>query len=93
MQGQFGESKMRPPFAVVEQGYPRMKDFPIAKLYESIGWKGLIEQPQWRNTCATRMCIALAHAGVMVAPAFQLIVAAASARLAAPSAGCPDSRG
>lgn len=57
---------MKPSFAALQAGYPTRKDYSMAKLYESIGWSDVVDKPAWQDTCATRMSIALGHAGVNV---------------------------
>lgn len=55
---------MKPAFSVVNLHYPTRADFPIARLYESIGWEDLTNDMRYRNTCATRLSIALIRSRV-----------------------------
>lgn len=55
---------MKPSYAHLKASYPRLPEYPIAKLYDTIGWSDLKNMDAYRNTCATRMSLALLKAGV-----------------------------
>lgn len=55
---------MRPPFAVLMSHYPHSEIREV--LYKQIGWDDVIHHPAFQDTCAIRMSIALAGAGVPI---------------------------
>ena len=57
---------MRPPFHTLERNYPRHDDIDKAQLFHEIGWDDLIDNPDYDNTCAIRMSLALIKSGVLV---------------------------
>ncbi|WP_306391149.1 T6SS effector amidase Tae4 family protein [Telluria beijingensis] len=55
---------MKPLFAVLNQHYPRHES--KENLYRRIGWADVIQHPGFNDTCAIRMSVGLAGAGVPV---------------------------
>lgn len=53
---------MRPMFAALWRHYPRTDT--KEKLYEQLGWSDIINHPGYKDTCAIRMSLGLAGAGV-----------------------------
>jgi hypothetical protein len=53
---------MKPLFAVLRSYYPRTES--QAQLFTAIGWADLLGKPEYRDTCAIRMSVALLAAGV-----------------------------
>lgn len=53
----------KPSFLTLWNNYPMAEQ---AEFFRSIGWDDLIGNPVWENTCAMRMSVCLAHAGVSV---------------------------
>jgi Type VI secretion system (T6SS), amidase effector protein 4 len=53
---------MKPLFAVLNNHYPRSQEREV--LYTGLGWPDLIAHPGYRDTCAIRMSVGLAAAGV-----------------------------
>jgi hypothetical protein len=58
----------RPPFAVVDAAFPRKDKVPGTMLYQSIGHPEYATDGRMFNTCAVRLSIALAAAGVAIQP-------------------------
>lgn len=58
---------MKPLFAVLKANHMGRTILP-AQVYEAIGHLGLEEKPEWANTCAVRMSVALIAAGVKIRP-------------------------
>ena len=65
----------RPPYSVLRAYYPDPYNVPAEELWQSVGHPEHVSNPQWVNTCAIRMSIALASVGVFVPNAY-LVVAA-----------------
>lgn len=57
---------MRFTFKALTEGYDRYNKLDTKALYESLGWNDLIGKPEWANTCAVRMSLALLECGVNV---------------------------
>lgn len=57
---------MRPSFDIMFKSYPRRKEHLREALYESLGWPDLKANPAFRDTCAIRLSVALAGAGVAI---------------------------
>lgn len=57
---------MKPSFYAVSQAYPRKPEYQKAQLFHMIGWDDLINNGNYDNTCAIRVNIALASAGMLI---------------------------
>ncbi|WP_426176646.1 T6SS effector amidase Tae4 family protein [Massilia sp. TWR1-2-2] len=57
---------MKPRFAAVAAGYPTSPPHDTAALFSIIGWEDLVTNGNYENTCAIRVSIALASAGVRI---------------------------
>ena len=58
---------MKPLFAVLKANH--MGSAMVAsQVYEAIGHPGLDQKPEWANTCAVRMSVALIAAGMKIMP-------------------------
>lgn len=55
-----------PDFATLLANFPRREQLDTAALYAELGWIDLIDQEAFRNTCATRMSLALTKSGLRV---------------------------
>lgn len=55
---------MKPSFTTLMQHYPASELREV--LYKQIGWSDVIDHPGFKDTCAIRMSIALAYAGVPI---------------------------
>lgn len=55
---------MKPPFMVLMARYPKSEL--RQELYKQIGWDDVVNHPAFQDTCAIRMSIALAGAGVPI---------------------------
>ncbi len=55
---------MKPPFATVRAHFPKRDRIDTAALYAELGWVDLVHNEAFRNTCATRMSLALVKSGV-----------------------------
>ncbi len=53
-------------FADLWKSYPSDDEYPFESLYKELGWDDLISKPEWRNTCAVRVHIALLRSGIHV---------------------------
>jgi hypothetical protein len=51
-------------FAQLWNNYPDPDTYPHGKLFDSIGWGDLKDNPKYENTCAIRMSICLIKSGV-----------------------------
>lgn len=65
----------RPPYTVLRVHYPDPYNVSAEELWQWVGHPKNAENPQWANTCAIRMSLALAGVGVFVPNAY-LVVAA-----------------
>lgn len=52
--------------------YEKYNAMTTDELYTSLGWDDLIGRPEWANTCAVRMSLALLEAGVDLAGRVQV---------------------
>jgi hypothetical protein len=57
---------MRPSFDIMFKSYPRRRDYVRDALYDSLGWPDLKSNPAYHDTCAIRLSVALAGAGVAI---------------------------
>ena len=57
---------MKPNYQILRQGYPLRSELQKEALYESLGWSDLIKHPGYADTCAIRMSVALAGAGIAI---------------------------
>lgn len=57
---------MKPSFSVLKQNYPLKKEVDRAVLFKEIGWHDLIDNPNFTNTCAIRVSVALLRSGVPI---------------------------
>lgn len=55
---------MKPSFAVLERHYPRKSRVSTTELFNDIGWGDLATNPNFANTCAVRLSVALVKSGV-----------------------------
>lgn len=53
-------------FKQLWDSYPTPQDEPFETLYQGLGWDDLIPKPDYRNTCAVRMHLALLCSGIAV---------------------------
>jgi len=51
-------------YQAMSETYRRFNALDTAALYAELGWEDLIGKPEWANTCAVRMSIALLDCGV-----------------------------
>jgi len=54
----------KPSFAMLRAHFPRRDLVDTAALYAELGWIDLVQNEAFRNTCATRMSLALIKAGM-----------------------------
>lgn len=65
----------RPPYMVLRAHFPDPYNVPAQELWQWLGYPEAARNPEWENTCAIRMSLALASVGVFVPNAY-LVVAA-----------------
>lgn len=53
-------------FQSLLNSYDYYNAFDTEQLYKSLGWDDLISKPEWANTCAIRMSLALLESGVVL---------------------------
>src|SRR5438067_5385461 len=54
------------PAAVIVTAYPRKRDIDHDALFHLLGWDDLIKNPDYANTCAVRVSLALIRSGVHI---------------------------
>ncbi|MCP4119322.1 MAG: hypothetical protein GY737_28790 [Desulfobacteraceae bacterium] len=57
---------MKPAFRVLWGHYPQSRLWSREKLFREIGWDSLIDETEYRNTCAIRLSVALQKSGVSI---------------------------
>ncbi|PWF45089.1 T6SS effector amidase Tae4 family protein [Massilia glaciei] len=57
---------MKPSFAILFKGYPLRSALKRDVLYDSLGWADLKTHSGYQDTCAIRLSVALAAAGVAI---------------------------
>ena len=57
---------MKPAFSVLWGNYPQSRLWSREKLFREIGWDSLIDETEYRNTCAIRLSVALQKSGVSI---------------------------
>lgn len=57
---------MKPMFAVVQRNFYNTYDVKQQRLLTEIGWGDLVGKPEWKDTCAIRMSLALIKSGVTI---------------------------
>lgn len=60
-------------FASLNQSYVSYNRLDTAALYRALGWDDVVDKPQWQNTCAVRMHLALMDAGVLIPGRFPIL--------------------
>lgn len=60
-------------FASLNNSYRSYNRLDTSALYESLGWGDLVDRPEWQNTCAVRMHLALLDANVQVPGRFPVL--------------------
>ena len=61
-----GTAVSRPAFATLREHFPRRELIDTAALYAELGWDDLVHKEAFRNTCATRVSLALVKSGMAV---------------------------
>lgn len=59
-------------YQALRDAYETYNAMDTAALYSSLGWDDLIGKPEWANTCAVRMSLALLEAGMRPAGRVQI---------------------
>ncbi|MEE1999944.1 T6SS effector amidase Tae4 family protein [Alkalimonas sp. MEB108] len=59
-------------YQAIADAYEKYNAFNTAELYRLLGWDDLIGRPEWANTCAVRMSLALLEAGMNVTGRVQI---------------------
>lgn len=59
-------------YQALVDAYDTYNAMTTSELYISLGWDDLIGRPEWANTCAVRMSLALIEAGVRPAGRLQI---------------------
>lgn len=57
---------MRPPFMVLRSNFASNKVVKKPELFAELGWDDLIHKPEYNNTCAVRISLALVKSGVPI---------------------------
>lgn len=57
---------MKPSFNALRGHYPRLAEVSKKVLFEEIGWDDLIPNPDYDNTCAIRVSLALIKCGIHI---------------------------
>ncbi len=60
-------------FASLNQSYNTYNLLDTAELYRSLGWDDVVDKPEWQNTCAVRMHLALMDSAVLIAGRFPVL--------------------
>jgi hypothetical protein len=63
---------MRPLFSILKSHYPSAETVPRHALYSELGWEDLISKPEYVNTCAVRVSLALIRCGVSLRGRFAI---------------------
>ncbi|MDR1890406.1 MAG: type VI secretion system amidase effector protein Tae4 [Zoogloeaceae bacterium] len=56
----------KPLYATVRANFSSTRELSTEDLYKEIGWDDVIGKPQWSNTCAVRMSLALVKSGLNI---------------------------
>lgn len=56
----------KPSFVSLRANYPDKIDMPPERLYQEIGRPDLSNDPNWKNTCAVRVSLALVKSGMKI---------------------------
>ena len=59
-------------YQAVVEAYEKYNAYGTRELYQLLGWDDLIDRPEWANTCAVRMSLALIEAGMTVSGRVQV---------------------
>ncbi|GAB57357.1 T6SS effector amidase Tae4 family protein [Rheinheimera nanhaiensis] len=59
-------------YQAVADAYEKYNAYETTELYQLLGWGDLIGRPEWANTCAVRMSLALIEAGMTVSGRVQV---------------------
>lgn len=54
------------PVSVLVKNYPRKRAVPPSALFRELGWDDLIGNPNYENTCAIRVSLALIRSGITI---------------------------
>jgi hypothetical protein len=65
----------RPPYALLHKHYPDPASVSAEELFAWIGHQDKLTNPQWRNTCAIRVSLALLGAGMSLPGGFLTVQA------------------
>jgi|GEM_PF-477728 len=57
---------VKPAFKILWHNYPHAHAWLRGRLFRTIGWDNLINEPAYQNTCAIRLSIALQKSGVPI---------------------------
>lgn len=57
---------MKPSFAALFKGYPLRHEYQREALYAQLGWSDIKTHPAYQDTCAIRVSVALAAAGIAI---------------------------
>lgn len=60
-------------FTSLQRSYVRYNALDTKELYEALGWDDVPDKPEWRNTCAVRMHLALIESGISVPGRFAVL--------------------
>lgn len=67
--------RSKPPYMLLRRHFPDPRSVPAEELWRWIGYPHNANDPQWHNTCAIRMSLALLGAGFDMTGAFLPILA------------------
>lgn len=60
-------------FASLKQSYNTYNRLDTEGLYRSLGWGDVVDKPEWQNTCAVRLHLALMDAAVSIPGRFPVL--------------------